>query len=175
MAKQLREVKNKSIQKIYQCVRKKEFFNADADVSVTVKEYRLKNKENKYVHAFEYIVKNNSNSDIKVEKVYSERLAALKDITTSTFVDMDRLDVADNLGVPLAIATGGLSLDFTVANNVRLARVIAESTRFSHSLPENYDLKANSSMRILCLKFKEDPQPLQFTINKNGQTYKFAY
>ena len=157
------------------CVDSETFYNEEADVTVTINEYRLKNKENKYVHAFEYIVKNNSNSDIKVEKVYSERLAALKDITTSTFVDMDRLDVADNLGVPLAIATGGLSLGFTVANNVRLARVIAESTRFSHSLPENYDLKANSSMRILCLKFKDDPQPLQFTVNKLGQIYHFTY
>ena len=157
------------------CIDSEEFYNADADVTVTINEYRLKNKENKYVHAFEYIVKNNSNSDIKVEKVYSERLAALKDITTSTFVDLDRLDVADTLGVPLALATGGLSLGFTVANNVRLAKVIKESTRFSHSLPENYDLKANSSMRILCLKFKDDPQPLEFTLNKDGQTYSFAY
>ena len=157
------------------CIDSEEFYNADADVTVTVNEYRLKNKENKYVHAFEYVVKNNSNSDIKVEKVYSERLAALKDITTSTFVDMDRLDVADTLGVPLAIATGGLSLGFTIANNVRLAKVIKESTRFAHSLPENYDLNANSSMRILCLKFKEDPQPLQFTVKKNGQTYQFSY
>ena len=152
-----------------------EFHNTDIDVTVTINEYRLKNKENKYVHAFEYIVKNNSNSDIKVEKVYSERLAALKDITTSTFVDMDKLDVADTLGVPLAIATGGLSLGFTVANNVRLAKVVAESTRFAHSLPENYDLKAKSSMRILCLKFKDDPKPLQFTVNKLGQTYTFTY
>ena len=157
------------------CVDSEEFYNADTDITVTVNEYRLKNKENKYVHAYEYVVKNNSNSDIKVEKVYSERLAALKDITTSTFVDMDRLDVADTLGVPLAIATGGLSLGFTIANNVRLAKVIKESTRFSHSLPEDFDLKANSSMRILCLKFKDDPQPLQFTVNKNGQTYHFSY
>lgn len=157
------------------CIDSQEFYNEDTDVTVTVNEYRLKNKENKYVHAFEYIVKNNSNSDIKIEKVYSERLAALKDITTSTFVDLDRLDVADNLAVPLAIATGGLSLGFTVANNVRLAKVIKESTRFSHSLPENYDLKANSSMRILCLKFKDDPQPLQFTVNKLGKTYSFTY
>jgi hypothetical protein len=157
------------------CVDSESFYNADADVTVIVNEYRLKNKENKYVHAFEYIVKNNSNSDIKVEKVYSERLAALKDVTTSTFVDMDRLDLADNLGVPLAVATGGLSLGFTVANNVRLAMVVKEATRYSHSLPENYDLKANSSMRILCLKFKNDIQPLQFTINKLGQTYQFTY
>ncbi len=157
------------------CIDSEEFYNEDTDIKVTINEYRLKNKENKYVHAFEYIIKNNSNSDIKVEKVYSERLAALKDITTSTFVDLDRLDVADNLGVPLAIATGGLSLSFTVANNVRLAMVIKEATRFSHSLPENYDLKANSSMRILCLKFKDDPQPLQFTVKKLGQTYTFAY
>ncbi|MBR1424445.1 hypothetical protein IJ579_02655 [bacterium] len=151
------------------------FYNADADVTVTVNEYRLKNKENKYVHAFEYIVKNNSNSDIKVEKVYSERLAALKDVTTSTFVDLDRLDVADNLAVPLAFVTGGASLGFTVANNVRLGMVIKEATRFSHSLPENYDLKANSSMRILCLKFKDDPKPLQFTVKKLGRTYSFTY
>ena len=157
------------------CIDSQEFYNTDADVTVTVNEYRLKNKENKYVHAFEYIVKNNSNDDIKVEKVYSERLAGLKDITTSTFVDMDRLDVADTLAVPLAVATGGLSFGFTVANNVRLAMVVKEATRFSHSLPEDYDLKANSSMRILCLKFKDDPQPLQFTVNKNGQTYTFTY
>lgn len=157
------------------CIDSEEFYNEEANVTVTVKEYRLKNKENKYVHAFEYVVKNNSNSDIKVEKVYSERLAALKDVTTSTFVDMDKLDLADTLAAPLAVATGGLSFAFTVANNVRLARVVKESTRYSHSLPENYDLKANSSMRILCLKFKEDPQPLQFTIKKQGQTYQFAY
>ena len=157
------------------CIDSEEFYNADTDVTVTVNEYRLKNKENKYVHAFEYIVKNNSNSDIKVEKVYSERLAGLKDITTSTFVDLDRLDVADTLAVPLAVVTGGASLGFTVANNVRLGMVVKEATRFAHSLPENYDLKANSSMRILCMKFKDDPQPIQFTVNKQGQTYQFAY
>ena len=157
------------------CIDQEEFYNADADVTVTINEYRLKNKENKYVHAFEYIVKNNSNTDIKVEKVYSERLAALKDVTTSTFVDFDKLDVADTLAVPLAVATGGLSFGFTIANNVRLAKVVAEATRFSKSLPENYDLKAKSAMRILCLKFKEDPQPLQFTINKQGQTHQFTY
>ena len=157
------------------CIDVDEFYNENADVFVTIKEYRLKNKENKYVHAFEYIVKNNSNSDIKVEKVYSERLAGLKDVTTSTFVDYDKLDVADTLAVPLAVATCGLSFGFTIANNVRLAKVVAESTRFAHSLPENYDLKAKAAMRILCLKFKEDPQPLQFTIQKEGQTYKFAY
>ena len=157
------------------CIDVDEFYNEKADVFVTIKEYRLKNKENKYVHAFEYIVKNNSSSDIKVEKVYSERLAALKDVTTSTFVDFDKLDVADTLAVPLAVATGGLSFGFTIANNVRLAKVVAEATRFSKSLPENYDLKAKSAMRILCLKFKEDPQPLQFTVNKQGQTYQFSY
>ena len=157
------------------CIDSQEFHNADVDVTVTINEYRLKNKENKYVHAFEYIVKNNSNSDIKIEKVYSERLAGLKDITTSTFVDMDRLDVADTLAAPLAIATGGLSFGFTIANNVRLGMVVKEATRYAHSLPEDYDLKATSSMRILCLKFKDDPQPLQFTVNKNGQTYNFSY
>ena len=157
------------------CVDSQEFYNTDTDITVTINEYRLKNKENKYVHAFEYILKNNSHSDIKVEKVYSERLAGLKDVTTSTFVDLDRLDVADNLAVPLAVATGGLSFGFTIANNVRLGMVIKEATRFAHSLPENYDLKARSSMRILCLKFKEDPKPIQFTVNKQGQTYQFTY
>ena len=157
------------------CIDVDEFYNEAADVFVTIKEYRLKEKENKYVHAFEYIVKNNSNSDIKVEKVYSERLAGLKDITTTTFVDLDKLDVADTMAVPLAFCTCGLSLGFTVANNVRLAKVVAESSRFAHSLPENYDLKAKAAMRILCLKFKDDPKPLQFTVQKQGRTYQFAY
>ena len=157
------------------CIDSEEFYNADADVTVTINEYRLKNKENKYVHAFEYLVKNNSNSEIKVEKVYSERLAGLKDVTTSTFVDMDRLDVADTLAAPLAIATGGLSFGFTIANNVRLGMVVKEATRYAHSLPENYDIKANGTMRILCLKFKDDRYPLQFTVNKEGQTYNFSY
>lgn len=57
----------------------------------------------------------------------------------------------------------------------KLARVVKEAARLSHSLPENYDLKANSSMRILCLKFKDDSKPLQFTIKKQGQTYQFSY
>jgi hypothetical protein len=83
--------------------------------------------------------------------------------------------LADNLAVPLAFVTGGASLGFTVANNVRLGKVIKEATRFAHSLPENYDLKANSSMRILCLKFKDDPKPLQFTVKKLGKTYSFTY
>ena len=152
-----------------------EYFNKDAEVMVTINEYRLKNKENKYVHGFEYLVRNTSKYNMKVEKVYSERLAALKDITTSTFVDLDRLDLMDNLAVPLAVPTCGLSFGFTIANNVRLARVIKESTRFSHTLPENYDLKPGASMRILVLKFKNDPKPLEFTVNKNGQTYKFSY
>ena len=141
------------------CVDVDEFYNKNADVFVTI----------------EYIVKNNSNSDIKVEKVYSERLAGLKDITTTTFVDLDKLDVADTMAVPLAFCTCGLSLGFTVANNVRLAKVVAESSRFAHSLPENYDLKAKAAMRILCLKFKDDPKPLQFTVQKQGRTYQFAY
>ena len=41
--------------------------------------------------------------------MYSERLAALKDVTTSTFVDLDKLDVADNIRYVLIASASGES------------------------------------------------------------------
>ena len=80
------------------CVNSEHHFVTNAGVEVLVNEYRLKNKENKYVHAYEYLVKNNEDSTLHVNKVTSERLAGLKDITTQTFVDLDRLDLIDTIG-----------------------------------------------------------------------------
>lgn len=149
----------------------------DAQVTITVNEYRLKQKANKYCHAYEYLVKNDGNTSITAQKVTCERLASTKDIATETIVDLDRLDLLDTVGTfpPVLIATGGTSALCSVPNWVRLARTTAEATRFAKSLPENYTIKAGKTMRILCLKYKNNTKPLNFTFNRNGEEYKVSF
>ena len=139
------------------CVDTKTYSNAEAQISIVQKEYRLKNKENKYVHAFEYVLHNNANSPITIDKVTSERLASLKDVEADAFVDIDRLNVLDFFGsfAPVVICTCGLSLIASVPNWVRTVNLTKESMRYTQLLPENYNLPANQKMRILVLKYKK--------------------
>ena len=147
------------------CVDTTSMYDENAKISIIQKEYRLKQKENKYVHAYEYILTNKNNSTALVTAT-SERLAALKDVTTESFVDLDRLDLIDTVGTfpPVLIMTAGTSALLSIPNWVRLARITAESKRFSNALPEDYELKPQTDMRILVLKYKDDPKPLKFNI-----------
>ena len=146
-------------------------------IYIVQKEYRLKQKENKYVHAYEYVLTNKNNYNATVTAT-SERLAALKDVTTESFVDLDRLDLIDTVGTfpPVLIMTAGTSALLSVPNWVRLARITAESKRFSNALPENYELPKQSDMRILVLKYKDDPKPLNFNIKfSNGTVHNITF
>ena len=147
------------------CVDSTNYYDTKAKISIVQNEYRLKQKENKYVHAYEYLLINKNNSTASVTAT-SERLAALKDVTTESFVDLDRLDMIDTVGTfpPVLICTAGASALLSVPNWVRLAKITAESKRFSNALPENYELKPLAEMRILVLKYKDDPKPLKFNI-----------
>lgn len=147
------------------CVDTTSYYDENARISIIQKEYRLKQKENKYVHAYEYVLTNKNNYAATVTAT-SERLAALKDVTTESFVDLDRLDLIDTVGTfpPVLIMTAGTSALLSVPNWVRLAKITAESKRFSNALPENYELKPQASMRILVLKYKDDPKPINFNI-----------
>lgn len=147
------------------CVDSTNMYDENAKISIVQNEYRLKQKENKYVHAYEYLLTNKNNSVATVTAT-SERLAALKDVTTESFVDLDRLDLIDTVGTfpPVLIMTAGTSALLSVPNWIRLARITAESKRFANSLPENYELKPQAEMRILVLKYKDDPKPLKFNI-----------
>ena len=102
----------------------------------------------------------------------------MKDVTTESFVDLDRLDLIDTVGTfpPVLIMTAGTSALLSVPNWVRLARITAESKRFSNALPENYELKPQANMRILVLKYKDDPKPLKFNVNfANGTVYNITF
>ncbi len=159
------------------CVDTTSYYDENAKVSIIQKEYRLKQKENKYVHAYEYVLTNKNNSSATVTAT-SERLAALKDVTTESFVDLDRLDLIDTVGSfpPVVVLTAGTSLLCSVPNWVRLAKITAESKRFSNGLPENYELKPQADMRILVLKYKDDPKPLKFNIKfANGKVYNITF
>ena len=148
----------------------------NAKISIVQNEYRLKQKENKYVHAHEYIVKNNNNTAASVT-VTSERLAGLKDVTTEAFVDLDRLDLLDTVGTfpPVLVLTAGTSALCSVPNWIRLARITAESKRYANALPENYQLKSKDNMRILVLKYKNDPKPLNFTFKFIDGSYNITF
>ncbi len=159
------------------CVDSTNMYDENAKVSIVQNEYRLKQKENKYVHAYEYLLINKNDSTASVT-VTSERLAALKDVTTEAFVDLDRLDMIDTVGTfpPVLICTAGTSALLSVPNWIRLARITAESKRFANALPENYELKPRAEMRILVLKYKDDPKPLKFNIKfANGKIHNIAF
>lgn len=159
------------------CINSTNYYDENAKISIVQNEYRLKQKENKYVHAYEYLLINKNNSIASVSAT-SERLAALKDVTTEAFVDLDRLDMIDTVGTfpPVLIMTAGTSALLSVPNWVRLARITAESKRFSNALPENYELKPLAEMRILVLKYKDDPKPLNFNIKfADGEVHNITF
>ena len=153
------------------------YYDDNAKISIVQNEYRLKQKENKYVHAFEYVVTNKNSSTASVTAT-SERLAGLKDVTTESFVDLDRLDLLDTVATfpPVLVLTAGTSALCSVPNWIRLARITKESKRFANALPEDYQLSSNANMRILVLKYKDDPKPLNFSIKFiNGSTYNITF
>ncbi len=153
------------------------YYDSDAKITIVQNEYRLKEKENKYVHAYEYVVTNRNNSSASVTAT-SERLAGLKDVTTEAFVDLDRLDLLDTVATfpPVLLLTVGTSAICSVPNWIRLAKITKESKRYANALPENYELKPQNNMRILVLKYKDDPKPLNFNFNfSNGKTYKVTF
>lgn len=159
------------------CIDSTNYYDENAKISIVQNEYRLKQKENKYVHAYEYLLINKNNSKASVTAT-SERLAALKDVTTESFVDLDRLDLIDTVGTfpPVLIMTAGTSALLSVPNWIRLAKITAESKRFSNALPENYELKPQAEMRILVLKYKDDPKPLNFNIKfTNGAVHNITF
>ena len=159
------------------CIDSTNYYDEHSKFSFVQNEYRLKQKENKYVHAFEYLVINKNNSTATVN-VTCERLAALKDVTTESFVDLDRLDLIDTVGTfpPVLICTAGTSALLSIPNWIRLARITAESKRYSNALPENYELRSQGEMRILVLKYKDDPKPLQFNIKfSDGTVYNVKF
>ena len=159
------------------CVDIVSYYDENAKISIGQREYRLKQKENKYVHAYEYLLINRNNLKATVT-VTSERVASLKDVTTESFVDLDRLDLIDTVGTfpPVLVLTAGTSVLCSVPNWVRLARITAESKRYTNSLPENYELKPHADMRILVLKYKDDPKPLNFNIRfSDGTVHNISF
>ena len=155
------------------CVDSTNYYDENSKISIVQNEYRLKQKENKYVHAYEYLLTNKSNSTASVSAT-SERLAALKDVTTEAFVDLDRLDLLDTVATfpPVLIMTAGTSAICSVPNWIRLAKITAESKRFANSLPENFELKPQAEMRILVLKYKDNPKPIKFNIKFSDGTVR---
>ena len=159
------------------CIDTTTYNDKNSKISVIQKEYRLKQKENKYVHAYEYTLTNKNNSTANITAT-SERVASLKDVTTEAFVDIDRIDILDSVGSfpPVLVLTAGTSLVCCVPHWIRLAKMTKEAKRYVNALPENYELKPQEEMRILVLKYKDEPKPLKFNIKfANGAVNNFTF
>lgn len=138
-------------------------------------EYRLKYKENKYVHAYEYLIKNDNISDLFIESVNCSKIVNLKDITERVYIDLDRIDALDNLGEVLAVPTLGTSMLLSIPNWVRFCNAEKETARYTHAFPQSLKVGASGDARILTLQYKEEPAPLKFVILKNSANYNFEF
>jgi len=158
------------------CIDTAGYYDKASEIAILRKEYRLKQKENRYLHAFEYVVTNNNTETAKVN-VTSQRLAGMKDVATETYVDFDRIDAIGAVASfpPIVICTCGLSMLGCVPSWLNWVKITKEVTRYAHALPENYNLRSNGRMRILVLKYREDQKPLDFDIQFPGKNYKISF
>ena len=145
------------------------------NIRIISKEYRLKNKENKYVHGFEYIITNKGKEPVTLKSVKGESIATLRDVETTALSDLDRLNMLDTMGTVLAIPTGGASLGMKVPNYMQIAKMTKETKRFTKAMPEDKTISPDSQLRILALKFKQNPKPLDFTFEKQGQEFNIKF
>ena len=54
--------------------------------------------------------------------------------------------------------------------------ITKESKRYTNALPENYELKPQGQMRVLVLKYKENPKPITFNFKfADGSTYDVTF
>lgn len=142
------------------------------EIKIVSNEYRLNQKSNKYVHAFEYMVYNKTSEPLTLKSVTGESVASLRDVETAALADLDKLNLLDTAGTLLAIPTAGTSLAMKVPNYMRILKMTKETKRYTKGLPENQTIEPNSSLRILTLKYKQNPKPLEFTFEKQGQEFK---
>ncbi len=152
----------------------KEFLDTTKAIYIISKEYRLKQKENKYVHAFEYKIYNQSQTDIILKSVTGESVASLRDVEATALSDLDKLNLLDTMGTLLAIPTAGASFGMKVPNFLRILKITKEAKRYTKGLPENITINPNSSLRILTLKFKSDPKPLIFLFEKKSEEFRVS-
>ncbi len=155
----------------------KEYNNPNKNLKIISKEYRLKQKENKYVHAFEYVICNNSPNAIILKETTGESIAYLRDIEVAALSDLDKLNLLDTLGSfpPVLILSAGASLGLKVPNYIRVIKMTKEAKRYTKELPQNQSIAPNSTLRILTMKFKTNPQPVNFKFEKDSEVFNVSF
>ena len=57
----------------------------------------------------------------------------------------------------------------------KTVKMTKETKRFTKAMPEDKTIPQNSKLRILALKFKQNPKPLDFTFEKQGQEFNIKF
>ena len=137
--------------------------------------YKLKEKTYKLAHAYEYIIKNNTDKDIIINSVDSDYVINIKDVTADTYIDLDRVDVCAYTGTALAPFTLGISMLACVPDWLRTLRIQTESIPYTHKFPSIYAVHPNEQARILVLRKRTYSEKLNFDITSDGKECKFTF
>ncbi|MFI3300621.1 MAG: hypothetical protein R3Y28_04285 [Candidatus Gastranaerophilales bacterium] len=145
------------------------------EFQITKNKYKLKEKTYKFAHAYEYTLKNNTDDDLIINKVDSNTVINIKDVTKSTYIDLDRIDAIAYTGSFLAPFTLGLSMLACIPDWVRTATIQTESIKFTYEFPQDYTIPAGESINILVLRDRENPDLLRFDLSTSTQNYYFEF
>ena len=168
--------KNEEVQMNLTCIDEVNYNDANGDITINAKEYRLQYKANKVAHAFKYVVYNKGTTDLVLNKVKGSSVANIADLEAQTLVDLDRVDAMSWAAVfpPVLVATCGASMLLKVPAYYRNVRVAKEVTDYAKSFPENYKIPAGSHITFTAIQYKENRKPLHFSFTRNGETFEAA-
>jgi len=157
--------KNEAINIPLTLVNTRRYHNNTTDVSILEREYRLKYKENKYTHAYEYIIYNSGTTPLTVKKIKAGSLASIVDVEAMTLIDFDKVDVMAWIGYfpPLIF--------LKIPAWYRNFRVAEETTRYAKSMPENYKIPASSNIKMVIMQYRDNPKPIYFNFERNGESF----
>lgn len=129
--------------------------------------YRLKEKTNRFAHAYEYLIVNDSDSVMVISEIETDEIINTKDILKGIYTDLDRWNALAMVGGLAGIVTFGGTNALCIPDWVRTMKVLKESSRFTKSFPESLEIKPHETARILTLSRRETTSKLKLTIAKN--------
>lgn len=146
-----------------------------SDIKITRNTYRLKNKTNKFVHAYEYVITNNYQGDLILGSIETKDAATWKDIMKNVIIDFDTIDAMKYTGGFLMPFTLGISGLACIPSFVRTAKIAKETKRFTRNLPKDFVIKPHQTVKVLLLANKGKDPEIKFIFKHNGENLSFLF
>lgn len=145
------------------------------EIQVIRRKYRLKHKENRNIHAYEYIFVNKGKHDITILDVNSGQNINKNRIILSSLSDLDKYDLTGAIGSALMPFTLGISSVLKIPSGIKNYQAAKEISRFTLNYPKNYVILPSGFCRILTVNDRINPVPLAFKLLINYQEYNILF